>query len=75
MHANVEKKYDEYEDKANEAMMFRHAQNAKRVKKSDLFKRPIDESKAEDKAEKMQEESEKASEWLSQFSLFDGKIS
>lgn len=75
MRANVERKYDEYEDMAVQAMMHRQATNAKRLKKDDLFKRPKDEVVEKNKADKLMKQSEHATEWLSQFSLFDGKIS
>lgn len=75
MRANVERKYDVYEDMALQAMMHRQATNAKRLKQSDLFKRPVDKDKADRKTEDLKEKAEQASEWMSQFTQFNGKVS
>lgn len=75
MRANVERKYDDYEDMALQAMMNRQATNAKRLKQSDLFKRPVDKDKAESKAEELKQKAEQASEWMSQFTQFSDKVS
>lgn len=75
MRANVERKYDQYEDLSMFAMMQRKATNAKRIKQSDLFKRPVDEGKEEEKVINMKEKVNHANEWLGQFEQFSGKLS
>lgn len=74
MRSNVERKYDEYEDMAYNALMVRQAVNSKRLKKSDLFKRPEDEEAAERKIEELQAKSDHATEWMSQFKQFNENI-
>lgn len=48
-------------------MMHEIAHRAKKPKKSDLFKRPVDEEKEAEKLADMAEQSKHATEWLSQF--------
>ncbi len=70
MSAQVERRYDEYETMASEAMMMRSAYHAKKLKYSDLYKRPnVDENKAES----MRTRADYTMEWLSQFEEFGGK--
>lgn len=70
MSAQVERQYDTYERMANEAMMMRQAYHAKKLKTSQLFKRPVDEEKASKEAEDMHMKAESTMEWLSQFEQF-----
>ena len=72
--AQRERQYDEMELMAIQAMMIRQAYHAKRLKQSDLFRRPVDEEKARSKADEIQERTKKRMEWLSQFEEFRGKI-
>jgi len=73
MRAQVERRYDEYEHMASMAMMTRQAYHAKKLKQTDLFKRPLDEDIAKDKAEEARNRSEYTMKWLSQFKEFRGK--
>ncbi|MEK3887251.1 hypothetical protein [Bacillus sp. FSL K6-3431] len=73
MRAQTERKHDEYERMTHEAFMMRQAYHAKRLKPSDLFKRPIDEGVAKSKSVDLQEKAENATEWLAQFANFSGK--
>lgn len=73
MRSNVERTHDEYERMAYSAMMSRQATNAKRLKMSDLYKRPADVSTAEKDLQTMKNKVEHASEWMSQFTLFGGQ--
>lgn len=57
---------------ADAAMMTRQAYHAKRLKPSDLFKRPVDVAKAQEKSEELIDKAENATEWLSQFTNFNG---
>ena len=72
--AQRERQYDEMELMAIQAMMIRQAYHAKRLKQSDLFRRPVDEETAKSRADEIQERTEKRMEWLSQFEEFRGKI-
>lgn len=74
MRAQVERQYDDMERLAIQAMMYRQAQHAKRLKQVDLFKRPGNEKEANSKAEAMKERADRQREWLSQFEEFNGKI-
>lgn len=67
--AQKERQLDEYERMADMAMMIEIAQRSKKPKRSDLFKRPVDEDKAAQELEKMAEQAQHASEWLSQFNI------
>lgn len=71
MRANLERVYDEYERKANEAIILANAINStKKVKSTDLFKRPVDDGTARRKTEDLLGKADHASEWLSQFEQF-----
>lgn len=67
MMAQRERRYDDYERMADAAMMNEIAHRAKKPKRADLFKRPVDETEAEKKAKVMMEQAEHASDWLAQF--------
>ena len=69
MRAEQESRLDGYERMASHSMMIRQAYHAKKLKYSDLFKRPTDVSKAQKKAEDLLEQNRRASEWLSQFNF------
>lgn len=73
MRAHTESVYDEYERMASHAMMMRAAHHAKKLKQSQLFKRPTDEEVAKSKAEDMRARSEETMKWLAQFEEFRGK--
>lgn len=73
MRAHTESVYDEYDRMATHAMMIRAAHHAKKLKQSQLFKRPSDEEVAKNKAEEMKERSEETMRWLAQFEEFRGK--
>lgn len=70
--SNYEKRLDEYEDMAEMAMMNRQAYHAKKLSKKQIFKRPVDLSKGEDKALSIKEQSDKDLEWLSNIKEFSG---
>ena len=72
MRAQVERRHDEYERMAYEAMMLRQAYHAKRLKPSDLYKRPVNEEAEKARSVELQNKTEHASEWLSQFTNFSG---
>lgn len=72
LRAQQERKSDEYERMAHEALMNRQAQHAEKLTLSDLYKRPVDEEVAQAKADELVDKSEYASEWLSQFTNFSG---
>ncbi|MBU8785667.1 hypothetical protein [Bacillus glycinifermentans] len=68
--AEQERKYDRFEEHALTAMMIGKVNNArKRIKLSDLFKRPEKADVSTQKAENLYEKQQKASEWLSQFEI------
>ncbi len=73
MRAHTESVYDEYERMSTEAMMMRAAYHAKKLKQSQLFKRPTNADVAKDKSEDMRERSEEVMKWLAQFEEFQGK--
>lgn len=72
MSANVERVYDEYELRAVEAMMTRSAYHAKKLKQSDLFKRPTDEEEAKKKAEESHDKKKVVMDWMSNIAEFQG---
>ena len=72
MRAQGERRSDEYERMADAALMARQAYHAKRLKRSDLFKRPVDVGEAEAKSEELVDKAEHATEWMSQFTNFNG---
>ena len=75
MSAQVERQYDDMETRAYEAIMNRIAQNEKRVRMSDLFKRPTGEINTDRTAEDVEKEQADKIAWLSQFEEFSGKFS
>lgn len=70
MRAELERKFDRYEEYSHFALMREKAHREKRPKASDLFKRPPDEELAKNKAEDLLLRKEKTMEWLSQFEQF-----
>lgn len=74
MAGNSERVYDDYERMVSMAIMNRQAYHAKKLKPSDLFKRPTDEVKANKKAETRQVKTDAQIEWLSQFAEFSDKL-
>lgn len=73
MHAHTEAVYDEYERMATQAMMVRAAHHAKKLKQTDLFRRPVDGDRARNKAEESLRRTEETMKWLAQFEEFRGK--
>jgi len=73
MMAQVEATYDEYERQATYAMWARQAANAKRLKSTDLFKRPRHGEKTEKEVEDIKAKQAETMAWLSQFEEFSGK--
>lgn len=73
MAANVERTYDDYEKMAVQALMNRQGYHAKKLKKSQLFKRPsdIDTNKT---AEDVKERQRAIIERLERFEEFKGKF-
>lgn len=71
MAAQVERKYDEYERMATQAMMMRAAYHKEKLRQSDLFKRPTG---AEKTAEDIEERQRAIIERLSKFEQFAGKF-
>ena len=74
MSAHVERIYDEMERKANEAMMIRAAYHAKKLRQSDLFRRPAAGAKSEKTAEDVEGRQREIIERLSKFEEFAGKF-
>lgn len=73
--AHQQRRYDEYERMSHEAMMFRQAQNAKRIKPTDLFKRPSDSSAETTKVakvERLKKNTRNANEWLARLTSGGG---
>ena len=62
--AQVERQYDEYERMAQEAMMMRGAYHAKKLKATDLFKRPKGSVKVREGLTDMKKETERLNDWL-----------
>lgn len=73
MRAYTEYVYDEYERMASQAMMTRAAYHAKKLKPSQLFKRPVDGSSVKNRAEHVRKRTEETMKWLAQFEEFRGK--
>ena len=71
MQAETERRYDEYETMANQAMMIRAAYHAKRLKQRDLFKRPATEAEKEGARERMQERINRLSKYEEFAGMFD----
>jgi len=74
MAAQVERKYDEYERMATQAMMTRAAYHKEKLRQSDLFKRPTSELKTDKTAEDIEEKQRAIIERLSKFEQFAGKF-
>ena len=74
MAAQVERKYDEYERMAMQAMMMRAAYHKEKLRQSDLFKRPTGEIKSDKTAEDIEERQRAIIERLSKFEQFAGKF-
>jgi len=74
MAAQVERKYDEYERMATQAMMMRAAYHKEKLRQSDLFKRPTGEIKTDKTAEDIEERQRAIIERLSKFEQFAGKF-
>jgi len=74
MAAHVERKYDEYERMASQAMMMRAAYHKEKLRQSDLFKRPAGEIKTDKTAEDIEERQRAIIERLSKFEQFAGKF-
>jgi len=65
MRANIERIYDEFERKSREAIMTANAVNArKRVKPSDLFKRPKDGTDKRNDLTDLRKETDRLNDWL-----------
>jgi len=74
MAAQVERKYDEYERMAMQAMMMRAAYHKEKLRQSDLFKRPTGKIKTDKTAEDIEERQRAIIERLSKFEQFAGKF-
>lgn len=74
LEAQQERHYDEMERMAIQAMMNRHAYHAKRLKQTQLFKRPTEFKESIRTIEDLEREEKETMEWLSQFEEFKGKI-
>lgn len=74
MAAQVERKYDEYERMASQAMMMRAAYHKEKLRQSDLFKRPMGEIKTDKTAEDIEERQRAIIDRLSKFEQFAGKF-
>lgn len=74
MAAQVERKYDEYERMASQAMMMRAAYHKEKLRQSDLYKRPSGEVKTDKTAEDIKERQRAIIERLSKFEQFAGKF-
>ena len=74
MRAEVERKYDEYERMASQAMMMRAAYHKEKLRQSDLFKRPTGELKTDKTAEDIEERQRAIIERLSKFEQFADKF-
>lgn len=70
MRAELERKFDRYEEYSHFALMREKAHREKRPKASDLFKRPPDEELAKNKTEDLLSKKEQTMKWLSQFEQF-----
>lgn len=74
MKAQVERKYDDYEEMATMAIFTRQAYHREgRLGASDIFKRPVDGDTAKKTADEIKEKSDYTMRWLSQFEQFSGK--
>lgn len=73
MRAQQERQFDDYEREAFVAIMHENAARSKRLKMSDLFKRPVDATLAKKKTQELAEKAKMASDWISQFTLFNNQ--
>jgi len=75
MRAQVERTYDELERQAGIAIMHANAANSrKRVKSTDLFRRPSGRVNKETTAEDIRRKQRETIERLSRFKQFNGKL-
>jgi len=75
MTAEVERTYDLLEREAMVAIMHANANNSrKRVKASNLFKRPTQAKKSKRTVEDLKREEEEVMDWLGQFEHFREKV-
>lgn len=74
MAAQVEKRYDDYEQMASMALMVRQAYHAKNLKHSQLFKRPVDDETAKSKLNNAENRMQERMERLSKYEEFAGKL-
>lgn len=70
MDAQRERLYDQYEQSARQAMMQRAAYHAKKLKETDLFKRPTDADTVKVKTQESRAKAEDAMAWIAQFEEF-----
>lgn len=65
MRADGERRMDDYERMAHEALMNRQAQHEKKLKLTDLYKRPNGGSRSEKtRVERLKESTRNANDWL-----------
>jgi len=75
LRASVERRYDELEQEASIAIMHANAANSKkRVKATDLFKRPSEHRESKRTADDLRREEEETMEWLGQFEQFSDVV-
>ena len=74
MDAYVERTYDELDRLATQAMMMRQAYHAKKLKHTDLFKRPSSDVSTQVTAEDIRKKQEDTLKWLAQFKEFKDKV-
>jgi len=74
MSAQIERTYDEYERFAAQAMMNRQAYHAKKLKQSQLFKRPAGEVGTDKTVEDVRDRQESIMNRLEQFEEFRGRF-
>mgnify|MGYP001159192135 FL=1 len=72
MSAHVERIYDEYERMAVQAMMTRASYHAKKLKQSDLFKRPSESRRTNKTADDVKERQKAIIAQLERFEEFKG---
>lgn len=69
MKAETESAFDNYEDMSMAALMNRQAYHAKKLKATDLFKRPVDDVEAKNRQKDKIQQQRHAEEWLAQFEI------
>src|SRR5699024_4475073 len=73
--ASVERRYDELEQEATIAIMHGNAANSKkRVRATDLFKRPAEHRESKRTADDLRREEEEAMKWLGQCEQFSDVV-